>query len=230
MTVLGWIFVGILAVSLFFFIFSLIKNWKIPATISQAFILPTATGISASFLYQLLPLTKHILFLSIVALAIETTSEILFIFENKKFFRYTGRFLFLLGLCPWIELYISTFYIYTVPQWGLILAGVIYGILLIALLIFCGKCKLGYYFWILIGFVMTGFLSFSAVISLCYKPVLNYILLTIGTVFLLISYVFYAKQTAKPFISNKKLETILRTTFITLAEVLITTSGIFMIM
>ena len=152
------------------------------------------------------------------------------IFEKNKFLRFIAHVFFLLSLGPWIELYLTTFFIYKTPQWCFILAYVIYGLLLLALLIFTGKNKLITYLITSIGFASTAFINFCAIISLYNNPILCNILLTSGTGILLITVAFYSKQTTKRFKINLKLESILRIILITLAETLITASGLFMIM
>lgn len=229
METLGWIFLGLLTVSLFLFIFGSIKNWGIMIKISRIFIVPFSCGIILLFLKQLFPDSRHIFFLTTIALIFISLCELCFSFENLKFFRYFGRFLFLLSNAAWIELFISTFYIYRPAQWMNILFGSIYFVLLVLTLIICGKNKIGTYFTILTGYASVILLNYSAIITWIFSKREYAIFLTAGTTILLISFILYEKQKTNPWKINEKIELIIRTLLITCAEVMITTSTIFMI-
>lgn len=230
MNTLGWIFLGLLVVALFLVIFGSIKNFAILTKISGMFIVPLSNCIILQFLIKLLPEAEHILFLTAAALILITLCEICFSFENIAFFKYTGRFFFILSLGAWLELFISTFFIYRPAQWLNILAISIYSILLIVTFIFCGKNKLRVYFGTLIGYVIVIALHYSAIVSLIYGKRDYAIMLTVGASILLLCYLFYVKQSTKPF--NKlpeRFSMLIRTILITAAEALITASTIFMI-
>lgn len=229
METLTWIFTGLLVISLFFFIFSMIKNWSILNKISRIFILPFVSGIILMFLKEQLPEAGHILFLSILALGICCISEIFLTFENQKLLVFIGRVIFLISLFPWIELYFSTLYIYKVRTWMIITASLIYFAVLVATLILSGKNSFGIYLGTLIALAEASFLNFCAFISMGYDLKLNYVLLVIGTTLLLLGVIFYIKQSTKAFKMNKNLEIILRLLFIISAQSLISVSGILMI-
>lgn len=229
MNTLTWIFAGLLAVVYFLFIFGTIKEINIMGKISRAFIMPFSAAIVILFLNQYLPLTRHIMFLSIIALSLCSLSQILFIFSNIKSLNLIGRLFFFLSLMPWIELYITTFHLYKIPTWIYIVCGTIYAILLILTLIFTGKNKFSVYLYITIAFTTAVLLNFSSIVSLINDFRLNYGLLTGGSLIILFAICAYGKQTTKPVKINKKLETILGITIITLAECLISTSGLLMV-
>lgn len=229
MDIIRWVFTGLLFSSLFLFIFGSIKNFKILVKISRIFIIPFASCIFITFLQTLLPNSEHILFLSVIALLFISLCELCFSFENISFFKYIGRFFFLLSCCSWIELFISTFYIYRVPQFINITAYILYFLLLVFIFIISGKNKFHTYLGILIGYFFVIFLNYSAVITLIFCIRDYAIFLMAGTTVLLISYIFYVKQFTKSFKISKKLEAIFRICLIVIAEALITTSTIFMI-
>ena len=229
METLTWIFTGLLVISLFFFILSMIKNWSVVNKISRIFILPFVSGIILMFLKQQLPAAAHILFLSVLALGICCIGEIFLTFENQKILVIIGRLIFLLGLFPWIELYFSTFFIYKLRTWMIITASMIYFAILVTTLILSGKNNIGTYLGIIIAIAETAFFNFCSVISMGYDLRLNYILLMAGTTVLLMGVIFYIKQNTKAFKINKNLEIILRLLFITTAQSLIAVSGILMI-
>lgn len=229
METLGWIFLGLLVVSLFLFILGTIKNWGILIKISRIFILPFSCVIILLHLKDFFPDSKHIFFLTTIALIFISLCELCFSFENLKFFRYFGRFLFLLSNAAWIELFISTFYIYRPAQWMNILFGSIYFVILVLLLIICGKNKIGTYFSILIGYASVILLNYSAIITWIFSKREYAAFLTAGTTILLLSFIFYEKQKTKPWKINDRIELIIRTLLITYAQALITASTIFMI-
>ena len=230
METLGWIFLGLLLVDLFLVIFGSIKNFAILTKISRMFIIPLSNCIIIQFLIKLLPDAEHILFLTTVALILISLCEICFSFENIAFFKYTGRFFFILSLGAWLELFISTFFIYRPAQWLNILAISIYSILLIITFIFSGKNKFHTYFGALIGYVIVIALHYSAIVSLIYGRRDYTILLTAGSSLLLLCYLFYVKQSTKPFTKlPERFSMLIRTILIATAEALITSSTIFMI-
>ncbi len=229
METLGWIFLGLLTVSLFLFILGSIKNWEIMIKISRIFIVPFTCVIILLFLKQLFPDSRHIFFLTTIALTLISLCELCFSFESLKFFRYFGRFLFLLSNAAWIELFISTFYIYRPAQWMNILFAGIYFVILVLLLIICGKNKIGTYMSILIGYASVILLNYSAIITWIFSKREYAVFLTTGTTILLLSFILYEKQKTKPWKINERIELIIRTLLITCAEALITASTIFMI-
>lgn len=230
METISWIFVGLLTVSLFLFIFALIKKMNIMKCISRAFILPFANVIILIFLKQQLPEAEHILFLSVIAIGLITISEIFFSFENINICKIFGRFFFLASNFAWIELYITTFFIYRPLQWHNILAITIYSIILITTLILSGKNKFGIYLSIILGYLTTIVLNYSAVITLIFSKKSYSIYLTAGTFILMAVFIFYFLQKTRTKKISSNIEDILRISLITIAEGLITTSGIFMIM
>lgn len=229
METLTWIFMGLLVISLFFFIFSMVKKWSLLNKISRIFILPFVSGIILMFLKWQLPEARHIFFLSVLALGICCISEIFLTFENQKVLVFLGRIIFLFSLLPWIQLYFSTLYIYKLRSWMIITASVVYFAILLVTLILSGKNNFGVYLGIIIAIAEAAFLNFCAVISMGYDLKLNYILLMAGTTVLMLGVIFYIKQTTKAFKLNKNLESILRLVFIITAQSLITVSGMLMI-
>lgn len=229
MDIIRWIFAGLLFSSLFLFILGSIKDFKILVKVSRIFPLPFSSCILLTFLQTLLPDSEHILFLSLISLILISLCELCFSFENISFFKYSGRLFFILGCCSWIELFISTFFIYKIPQFINITASVIYFLLLIFLFIISGKNKFHTYFGILFGYFFVIVLNYSAIITLLFCNRDYAIYLTAGTTLLLLSYIFYIKQYTKPLKISKNVEMIIRTCLIVIAEALITTSTIFMI-
>ena len=229
METLGWILIGLLVVALFLVIFGSIKNFSILTKISRIFIVPFSSGIVVQFLIKLLPEAEHVLFLTTAALIMISICELCFSFENITFFKYTGRLFFILSLGAWLELFISTFFIYRPAQWLNILATSIYSILLIFTFIISGKNKLHTYFGTLIGYVIVISLHYSAIVTLIYGKRDYSILLTIGASVLLLSYIFYIKQSTKPLKLPERFSMLIRTILIAGAEALITTSTILMI-
>ncbi len=229
MELISWIFLGLLVVSLFLFILGSIKNWGIMIKVSRIFILPFSCVIILLLLKDFFPDSKHIFFLTSIALGLISLCELCFSFENLKFFKYFGRFLFLLSNAVWIELFISTFYIYRPAQWMNIVFGCIYFVILVLLLIICGKNKIGTYLSILIGYASLILLNYSAIITWIFSKREYAAFLTAGTTILLLSFILYEKQKTKPWKINARIELIIRTLLVTCAQALITASTIFMI-
>jgi len=229
METITWIFTGLLVISLFLFILSMVKNWTILNKISKCFIMPFVACMLIMLIKTKLPVSRHILFLSLIALSLVSISEVFLTFDNIKPLLFIGKLIFFISLLPWIELYISTFYIFKVAGWSIILAAIIYLVILIFTMILTGKNKFITYLELTLAVLAGSFLNFTAIISMSFDFRLNYILLTAGTSFLLISILFYFKQNTKPFKMNKKLEVILRLVFLITAQVLIAISGLLMI-
>jgi len=191
--------------------------------------MPLISCILIMFIKTELPVARHILFLSLIALSLVSISEVFLTFDNIKPLLYIGRLFFFASLFPWIELYISSFFIYRIPGWSMILAGIVYLVILILTMIFSGKNKFFLYLEITLAFITSAFLNFTAIVSMAFDFKLNYVLLAIGTTFLMLAILFYFKQNTKPFKLNKKLEIILRLLFLIAAQALISISGLLMI-
>jgi hypothetical protein len=111
---------------------------------------------------------------------------------------------------------------------NILFAG-IYFVILVLLLIICGKNKIGTYMSILIGYASVILLNYSAIITWIFSKREYAVFLTTGTTILLLSFILYEKQKTKPWKINERIELIIRTLLITCAEALITASTIFMI-
>lgn len=232
MTVICWISLGLFTVAVFLFIFGIIKDFKILANISRFFIIPTSNVIAFSLLLDSFPDARHIFFLSSIALSLIIISEFCFIFEKLPFFNYTAKLFFIASSIFWIELYKSTFFIYTIPLWINITAGSIYFIFYIFHCICCLKKPLHFYLGVLIMLSPLVLLNYSALITLIFSRKLYSMLLFTGTLLLILSYSFYSihnsiNKTNKAI--NQKLFILVRVISLVIAEAMINYSGLLMI-
>ncbi|MCR4742755.1 MAG: hypothetical protein K5866_07820 [Treponema sp.] len=223
MTISNWIFLSLSIISIAIYIISSIKKWEIIKKISASFLMPFIAALSISFLYNELPDSRHTILTTIVTMAVATLTEILFIYEHKKIFRILFRLAFMLTVLSWMELYKSTFYIYSFSKWISIPASIIYGGGSIYILVLTGKQKIYEYIMFLTALIVGIILHFNSLIRLCYGFNLATILLFLGTSLTLAHTIFYILDYAKfHFKYGKKINFIL---FIS-AQTLITFSNV----
>ena len=87
MTIANWIFLSLSVISVGLYTFSLIKKFELLKKISAGTILPFITALSISFLLNKLPDSRHTITTTIITMSLASITEILFIYENKKFLR-----------------------------------------------------------------------------------------------------------------------------------------------
>ena len=126
MTISNWIFLSFSIISIAIYIVSSIKKWTIIKKISAACMMPFIAALIISFLYNELPDSRHTILITITTTTLATLTEILFIYEHKRSLRIFFRISFLVTLLGWMELYKSTFYIYSFSKWISIPASIIY--------------------------------------------------------------------------------------------------------
>jgi len=197
MTISNWIFLSLSIISIAIYIISSIKRWGIIKKISAAFTMPFIAALSISFLYNELPDSRHIILATTATMSLATLTEILFIYEHKNFLRILFRIAFMLTVLSWMELYKSTFYIYSFSKWISIPASIIYGVGSIYVLVLTGKQKIYEYTMFLIALLIGIILHFSSLIRLCYSFNLTTTLLFLGTSLTLAHTVFYILDYSK---------------------------------
>ena len=223
MTISNWIFLSFSIISIAIYIVSSIKKWTIIKKISAACMMPFIAALSISFLYNELPDSRHTTLITITTTTLATLTEILFIYEHKRSLRIFFRISFLVTLLGWMELYKSTFYIYSFSKWISIPASIIYIAGSIYILILTGKQKLYEYLMFLLTLAIGIILHFSSLIRLCYNFELSSSILFIGTSMTLAHIIFYILDYSKYHFKYSKTINLI---MITLAQALITFSNV----
>lgn len=223
------VLLSLLSISIILYIISLIKNWKIPLGITSNLFIPLACTPAIIALSEYLPDSYHLRFLSIVAVALISVSEVFIYFRFYNFMTIPGEFLYTLSIIAWICLYKSTFYVFKATNLSLIIEGSILLIILFALLIYL---KPQHFFKCLLRAFQLGalgFVNYCGLLTLLNTNKNYGYTLFIGSTLMIFEFIFYSVQTTKPVKINRKVERLIRTSLITSAEVLITVTGYFMI-
>lgn len=223
MTVSNWIFLSLSLIIITLYILSSIKKWETVIKISAALLMPFIAILSISFLFNELPDSHHTILCTVATMTLASLAEVLFLFEHKRFLRALFRITFLISLLGWMELYKSTFYIYTFSRWISIPSSIIYVCGTIYVLIICGKQKIYEYLMFITALALGVILNFNSIIRLCYNFSLSSCLLFLGTCTSLAHIIFYILDYSKyHFKYGKKINMIMFTS----AQTLITFSNV----
>ncbi|MCR4579878.1 MAG: hypothetical protein K5681_05970 [Treponema sp.] len=190
MTILNWIFIGLLVVDIGLLVFSLIKKFELMEKICCA-LLPALVFIHPPFLLQnALPDSYHTIVFTIVALSIIAISFCIFVFSTNKNITSAAYLLFFIGLLTWCRLFQTIFYIYRLPQWAIILLVILYLLILLAAHIFSEKKSLAGYIYITLFMAVSELLNAFAFISMIYRHNAASILFFIGSFFTMLLLIF----------------------------------------
>lgn len=190
-------FLGLALVLLSLYIFSYIKKLNTLAIISNSMLMP-CIGLSAVlYLVNFFPDSVNIATFTALSFIFASISVILFNFEKKVPCRIFACLLFMLSQAIWLKFYFSTFFMYRIPAFAIILTAALFFAILIAIFIILGKKNPVFYFGSVAIFFETTSLLFCAIITLCFCKNLYSAILTAATTLTEILTVHYILQTAK---------------------------------
>jgi len=190
MTIINWIFIGLLAVDAGFIVFSLIKKYELIEKICSA-LLPPIVLIHPPFLLQnSLPDSYHTIQVTIIALSLVSLSFCIFVFSKDRRLTSTAYFLFFLCLLTWCQLFRTIFYVYRLPQWSIIILSIIYLLILVAAHLFSGKKRLAGYVYITLFMAVSELLNALSLISMIYRHNIASIIFFIGSLFTMLLLIF----------------------------------------
>lgn len=232
MTFTDWFLLGFFVLSVLIYIISNVKKIKYLDGICGLFFIPTSCFFIIRLLNNYLPDSRHIIFISTIAIIFISLRELLIWFKIprlQKIFTIIEEFLYIANIFTWIQLYKTTFYIYRTNGLCTLIVIVLFVFLFGFMCLMIGKNNFKYSLKALISFFLIGYLNYCAIISYINCHDIYAIILIIGTLLLLCDVIFFSIQTIKPFEINIKLEKIIRVILITSSQFLITTSGLLMI-
>jgi hypothetical protein len=198
MTVLNWIFIGLLVVDITLIIISIIKNISLMEKICYAAFFPISVVHFPLLLTNYMPDSFHTIISSIIALSFITVAYCCYIFFS---FKKPAYFLLGVGILFWCELFRTVFYIYRMPNWAITMIVIIYILLLIATQIFSERKKLSEHLIATLISATSALLSFITLFTLICAPSAKTILLFIGSfinlVIVLLNYINLQKLSIK---------------------------------
>lgn len=196
MTLINWIFLGLIVIDTGLYILSLIKNFSLLRTITNCLLLPFTGTFLILFLLDYMPDSRHIMITSMAAISFVSLAVIFFNF-NKKTAKILFKLFHLLGILAWIELYKSCFFIYRIPVLMYVLCTIAYLGVFVTFAILSGRQKFFYYFNHFISLCFSNLLNFCSFTLLCFHPCLQSILLFAGTTTLIALNLFYILNSGK---------------------------------
>lgn len=223
MSIFSWIFLGLNCINIGLFIFSYIKKFHLFNKITSALFLPLFFATLLPFYIDYLPDSQNLLRNSIIAISCFFVAELLFF--DKKIFNDISQVLFLTGTFAYLQIYISTFYIYFVPQWIIITSTIAFLLIFVLILFFIKATSIKSICEIFINYICLSFFIFSAFITLINNATLYSIFLFAGTILLLVRYVIYKVTTKRNLFLHEDLTLPL---LMTISQLFILIAGILM--
>ena len=221
-----WIFLGTVIVSVVFYIISLFKKWKLVEKITHALFLPLFGGLVISLLFTKLPDSIHIVQLTFTAFLFAEIAELFIIFSDTKKHQTIENICFLCSTIAWIQLYFSTYYIYAIHLWAIIVMTLITMIACGIYLAFAGHQQRFIMITNACCFLAIGFLTYTTFVNLIYSHKFYPLLLLLGCILLfttLISQTLLRTEKSKFSDEGGK---IMHVVFINAAQLLTAFSGI----
>lgn len=225
-----WVFISILVITLALYVVGTVLNITLLQKISEIFFVPCAGGIVIVLLQNYLPDANHIIRVTITALAFLFLAQIAAVFENFNISRIISYYLFLANIITWLDLYITTFYIYYVFYYVIAIAAACYTVYLLIMLIHCRKQKKSWFIGDLIFYIPAALINFCAIITLVHSRRSYSYLLTAGTGLLILLITMEAFKMAGVLKFSEKIQHIIKTALLSSSQILITVSGLLMIM
>lgn len=193
MTITLWILSGSLFITVVLYTIGLIKNIPLMQKISSGFIIPMIEAVTLIMLARYLPDSFHILLVTVIALFLTSTAEILFLFNNISILQTLSKILFLLSQICWMDIYKSTFFINRIPTWLSSISLVFYLLIICGVCFITGKQKLSIIVTHIISMIIIFTVNYCTFITLCFESSLYSLLQFAGTLSacaLVIYYIF----------------------------------------
>ena len=226
MTIAEWILLGLIIVTVTLLLISYIKKINLMKKISECLVIPLFAALNVLLLRSYLPDSLHLIKITITVLSLISVSTIFIAFEGKKTLRVAGRFLVLAGICCWIYLYRTIFFIHKVPLWLTIIALAIYFASMIITMVISGKQRPLFYGLFALSFALSAYLNFCSLIFLCFETEGSSVMLFIGTALFVALNAFHFINQAR---LNFKHAGVIRYSLLLASQVLIACSNILMI-
>ena len=224
-----WISISVIAICLFLYIFGTIKNFSLLQSIPLSLIIPAAGTIVLFFLNDYLPDANHIVKVTTYSLIAIFISTAFAIFEKNKFCLFLSYLAFVASTFSWINLYGTTFNIYYVYTRIKIIVTIAYALGFILISIHTHKQKLGLFFTSTLLYAPAAFLNFCAIVTLSHSRRSYSYILTVGSSLLLLLIAFKTIKRRELIKISDKVDKIISSILLIASEILITTSGYFMI-
>lgn len=197
MNLVFWISLGIFIVStVLYFVFYKTNLFK-PRKVFAFLLCPLLATVSISSLWNFIPDSKHIIFITVISFLFCTASIILFFYDSDVKFRIVGRTSYLISVFSWFLLYKSTFYIYKVPALLSIICTVIYISIFVITCILLGKQTLSHHCWSFLSLLTCSILHFCSVVTLIAAHNTYSLILILGTTTTYALVVYYLSQYKK---------------------------------
>ncbi|MCQ2589172.1 MAG: hypothetical protein MJ179_01995 [Treponema sp.] len=229
MNIASVILLSLLAVSFALYITALIKDWKILLGITSFLFIPLCCTPVILSLNNFLPDAYNLRTYIIVAISLISVSELFIYFRFRKELAIPGEILYTLSFLMWINIYKSTFYVFRTTKLSLIIEVVVLLIILLGLFIYLGKLPLYKYLVKIFQLAGLGYLNYCGLVTIINTNKNYGYTLFIGAFLMIVEFVIYSVETTKPVKVNKKIQRLIRTSIITVAEFLITITGLLMI-
>ena len=148
--------------------------------------------------------------------------------DKNKFIKSTEEFFYVLTQLFWLLLIISVYRIFNVPQWLFIISGAVYFAGFIVICIFIKKQSFAKYASAIILYVISTALGITSLVSLIYEKRLFALLMFLGTLVFMAGTVLTIFQKTRPFEISEKVEKLLITITVVLANALTGAGAILM--
>lgn len=228
MNIYTWIFSSLLGVNLILYIVGQVQRIMALEKVTRGLLVPFLAGIILSILAVYLPDSYHIMFISSFAFGASAVLMLLTLGDKNKFIRSTEEFFYILTQLLWLMLIISVYRIFNVPHWLFIILGAVYFAGFIVICIFIKKQSFAKYASAIILFVVSTAFGMTTLISLIYEKRLFAVLIILGTLVFMAGTVITIFQKTRPFDITQKVEKLLITITVVLANALTGAGAILM--
>lgn len=229
MNIISTVLLSLLGICILLYVLSFIKNWKLITGITSIFFIPLTCIPIILALNSYLPDSYRLRLLSILAIVFISISELFIYFSFTKATTVAGEFFYIISFLIWIRLYKTTYYVFNISTFSLIIEGIILLILILSLFIYLGKQKFVTYPLRLFQFAGLGFLNYCGLLTISNVHRAYGYTLFIGSFVMMLEFFLFSVQTTKPVEINRKFEKLIRTVLMTSSEILITLTGLLMI-
>ena len=147
MSILNWIFIGLLVIDAGLVAISLIKKIALMEKICCALFFPLALVHPPVLLLNFLPDSYHTFLITSIALALIAAAFIFSAVSSKKVLRGIAYTLYFAGTALWCELFRTIFYMQRIPQWSVIVIIAVCVLIIAAVQILSGRKTLRMYFF-----------------------------------------------------------------------------------
>ena len=228
MNVITWIISSLLLVNLILYIVGQVQRIRALEKVARGLFVPFIAGIIHSILALYLPDSYHIMFISSFAFGAAAVFMLLTLGDKNKFLKSTEEFFYVLTQLFWLLLIISVYRIFNVPQWLFIISGAVYFAGFIVICIFIKKQSFAKYASAIILYVISTALGITSLVSLIYEKRLFALLMLLGTLVFMAGTVLTIFQKTRPFEISEKVEKLLITITVVLANALTGAGAILM--